>query len=75
MAPAPDFVPGGGYALPGLRSVRPAFNVFTTLAETAGAGGLKIPPVALPLTGATALCDLVARLSEAPAGLDNVYLI
>ncbi|OVJ03348.1 hypothetical protein B8032_12185 [Klebsiella pneumoniae] len=34
--------PGGGYALPGLRSVLPAFNLFTMLAETAGVGGLKI---------------------------------
>ena len=44
-------MPGGGCALPGLRFVRPAVNVFTALD----------PPVALPLTGATALCDLVAR--------------
>ncbi|KZQ49021.1 hypothetical protein A3N43_04560 [Klebsiella aerogenes] len=44
-------MPGGGCALPGLRFVRPAFNVFTTLD----------PPVALPLTGDTALRDLVAR--------------
>ncbi|MBW5967955.1 hypothetical protein DMT40_13315 [Klebsiella variicola] len=29
-------------ALPDLRSLRPAFNVFTTLAETTSAGGLKI---------------------------------
>ena len=35
-------LPGGGYALPGLRSVRPVFNLFTVLAETAGVGGLKI---------------------------------
>ncbi len=41
-------------------SVRPAVNLFTMQAETAGVGGLK-SPVALPLTGATALCDLVAR--------------
>ncbi|RFS96626.1 hypothetical protein CH426_07815 [Klebsiella aerogenes] len=34
--------PGSGYALPGLRSERPAFYLFTTLAETAGVGGLKI---------------------------------
>ncbi|MBK1471387.1 hypothetical protein F8C70_10980 [Klebsiella aerogenes] len=32
-----------------------------SLIYTAGVGGLKIPPVALSLTGATALCDLVAR--------------
>jgi hypothetical protein len=47
------FLPDGGCALSGLRSVRPAFNLFTMLTETAR--------VALPLTGATALCDLVAR--------------
>ncbi|ALK15926.1 hypothetical protein D4N06_05025 [Klebsiella pneumoniae] len=35
-------MPGGGFALPGLRSVRPAFNLFTVLAETAVVGGLKI---------------------------------
>ncbi|OWP38495.1 hypothetical protein CEG88_22600 [Klebsiella aerogenes] len=35
-------MPGGGYALPGLPFVRPAFNLFTTLDE-AGVGGLKIP--------------------------------
>ncbi|KPS33236.1 hypothetical protein DMS80_21215 [Klebsiella variicola] len=35
-------MPGGGFALPGLRSVRPVFNLFTVLAETAGVGGLKI---------------------------------
>ena len=35
-------VPGGGYALPGLEFVRPVVNFFTSLAETAGAGGLKI---------------------------------
>ena len=35
-------VPGGGYALPGLEFVRPVVNLFTSLAETAGAGGLKI---------------------------------
>ncbi|OZZ57784.1 hypothetical protein CDA35_14455, partial [Klebsiella pneumoniae] len=29
-------------ALPDLRFLRPAFNVFTALAETAGVGGLKI---------------------------------
>ncbi|TBQ54724.1 hypothetical protein EXT84_07810, partial [Klebsiella quasipneumoniae subsp. similipneumoniae] len=28
--------------LPDLRFVRPAVNLFTSLAETAGAGGLKI---------------------------------
>ncbi|STW40595.1 Uncharacterised protein [Klebsiella pneumoniae] len=38
------FLPDGGCALSGLRSVRPAFY----LAQT---------PVALPLTGATALRD------------------
>ncbi|WP_204269734.1 hypothetical protein, partial [Klebsiella michiganensis] len=47
-------------ALSGLRSVRPAFNLIIVLAETAGSNGLKTP-VALPLTGATALCGLVAR--------------
>ncbi len=35
-------VPGGGYALPGLEFVRPVVNLFTSLAQTAGAGGLKI---------------------------------
>ena len=35
-------MPGGGYALPGLQFVRPVVNLFTSLAETAGAGGLKI---------------------------------
>ncbi|MFW4194325.1 hypothetical protein ACKLKD_12385, partial [Klebsiella sp. 10982] len=40
--------------------VRPAFNLFTMLAETAGIGDLKTPGGA-GLTGATALCDLVAR--------------
>ncbi len=54
------FLPDGGCALSGLRSVRPAFNLLTMLTETAGVGGLKTP-VALLLTGATALCDLVAR--------------
>ncbi|SVM70114.1 Uncharacterised protein [Klebsiella pneumoniae] len=36
------FVPGGGCDLPGLRSVRLVVNLFTIVAETAGAGGLKI---------------------------------
>ncbi|MBN0056011.1 hypothetical protein JTL73_33730, partial [Pseudomonas aeruginosa] len=44
------FLPDGGCALSGLRSVRPAFNLASN------------PPVALPLTGATALHDLVARI-------------
>ncbi|RWT59565.1 hypothetical protein DN589_02825 [Klebsiella quasipneumoniae subsp. similipneumoniae] len=35
-------MPGGGCALSGLRLVRPAINLFTIVAETAGAGGLKI---------------------------------
>ena len=35
-------VPDGGCALPGLEFVRPVVNFFTSLAETAGAGGLKI---------------------------------
>ncbi len=35
-------MPGGGYALPGLEFVRPVVNLFTSLAETAGADGLKI---------------------------------
>ncbi len=35
-------VPDGGCALPGLEFVRPVVNLFTSLAETAGAGGLKI---------------------------------
>ncbi|QDK12208.1 hypothetical protein ES159_00825 [Klebsiella aerogenes] len=46
--------------LPGLRSVRPAFNLFTMLAETAAVGGLKIAET-LPAV-------LVARLSAAQAG-------
>ena len=37
------FLPDGGCALSGLRSVRPAFNLFTMLTETAGVGGLKPP--------------------------------
>jgi hypothetical protein len=41
-------------ALSDLRSVRPAVNFFTTLADTTGA----LPP---PGGAATALCDLVAR--------------
>ncbi len=36
------FMPGGGCALPGLRSVRPVVNLFTIVAETAGTDGLKI---------------------------------
>uniref|UniRef100_UPI003F55A825 hypothetical protein n=1 Tax=Klebsiella aerogenes TaxID=548 RepID=UPI003F55A825 len=36
------FLPDGGCALSGLPFVRPAFNFFTTLDETAGVGGLKI---------------------------------
>ncbi|HBY4802806.1 TPA: hypothetical protein MIV00_21375, partial [Klebsiella pneumoniae] len=36
------FVPGGSCDLPGLRSVRLVVNLFTIVAETAGAGGLKI---------------------------------
>ena len=39
----PFFCRVAAYALPDLRSVRPAFNLFTTLADTAGAGDLKIP--------------------------------
>ncbi|PLC37629.1 hypothetical protein C0Q87_11080 [Klebsiella aerogenes] len=35
-------MPDGGCALSGLPFVRPAFNFFTTLDETAGADGLKI---------------------------------
>ena len=54
------FLPDGGCALSGLRSVRPAFNLFTMLTETPVLAASK-PPVALLLTGATALCDLVAR--------------
>ncbi len=37
------FLPDGGCALSGLRSVRPAFYLFTMLTETAGVGGLKTP--------------------------------
>ncbi len=52
------FLPDGGCALSGLRSVRPAFNLASN------------PPVALPLTGATALHDLVARRRRnAPPGI------
>ena len=36
------FLPDGGCALSVLRSVRPAVNLFTIVAETAGADGLKI---------------------------------
>ncbi|PAX39953.1 hypothetical protein CLI87_03740, partial [Klebsiella pneumoniae] len=35
-------MPGGGCDLPGLRSVRLVVNLFTIVAETGGAGGLKI---------------------------------
>ncbi|HBX5739114.1 TPA: hypothetical protein MI493_10845 [Klebsiella pneumoniae] len=38
----PFFCRGAANALPDLRFLRPAFNVFTALAETAGVGGLKI---------------------------------
>ncbi len=48
------FLPDGGCALSGLRSVRPAFNLFTMLTETPVLAASK-PPVALLLTGATAL--------------------
>ncbi|STU12820.1 Uncharacterised protein [Klebsiella pneumoniae] len=37
------FLPDGGCALSGLRSVRPAFNLLTMLTETAGVGGFKTP--------------------------------
>ncbi|HBX5404390.1 TPA: hypothetical protein MH636_17455 [Klebsiella pneumoniae] len=46
------FLPGGGCALPGLRSVRPAFNLASN------------PPVA-PLTGASPVCSL---RHESPPG-------
>ncbi|PAW16154.1 hypothetical protein CKJ89_09355 [Klebsiella pneumoniae] len=35
-------MPGGGSRLAGIRFVRPAVNLFTIVAETAGADGLKI---------------------------------
>ncbi|AWL55292.1 hypothetical protein DKC09_08835 [Klebsiella quasipneumoniae] len=35
-------MPGGGCALPGLGFLRPVVNLFTMVAETAGADGLKI---------------------------------
>ncbi len=38
-----------------LQSVRPAFNLFTMLAETAGAGDLKTPGGAAAYRGYTAL--------------------
>ncbi|PNY57482.1 hypothetical protein C2M19_01045, partial [Klebsiella pneumoniae] len=37
-----DFVPGGGCRLTRPTFVRPVVNLFTFLAETAGADGLKI---------------------------------
>ncbi|EIW8708898.1 TPA: hypothetical protein MH691_06500 [Klebsiella pneumoniae] len=52
--------PGGGYALPGLRSVLPAFNLFTMLAETAGVGGLKIAETYLAGRGSPHGCGLRA---------------
>ncbi|HBX5277945.1 TPA: hypothetical protein MH395_25735 [Klebsiella pneumoniae] len=42
-------------ALPGLRSARPAFNVFTMLTETAGVGGLKTPGDAAAYRGYSAV--------------------
>ena len=57
------FMPDGGInALSGLRSVRPAFNLFTMLAETAGVGGLKIPG------GAAAYRGYSAEAIRFPAG-------
>ena len=49
------FLPDGGCALSGLRSVRPAFNVFTMLTETAGVGGLKTPGGAAAYRGYSAV--------------------
>ncbi|PHZ78186.1 hypothetical protein CQB04_23225 [Klebsiella pneumoniae] len=57
------FLPDGGCALSGLRSVRPAFNLFTMLTETAGVGGLKTPVA--PLTGASPVRSL---RHESPPG-------
>ncbi|CAM4464223.1 hypothetical protein SK44_02375 [Klebsiella aerogenes] len=52
----PAFMPDGGInALSGLRSVRPTFNLFTMLAETAGVGGLKIPGGAAAYRGYSAV--------------------
>ena len=42
-------------ALPGLPGVRPAVNVFITLAETNGAGELKIPGGAVAYRGYSVL--------------------
>ncbi|AVO77149.1 hypothetical protein AM459_08320 [Klebsiella pneumoniae] len=42
-------------ALPGLRSARPAFNLFTMLTETAGVGGLKTPGGAAAYRGYSAV--------------------
>ena len=49
------FLPDGGCALSGLRSVRPAFNLFTMLTETAGVGGLKTPGGAAAYRGYSAV--------------------
>ena len=49
------FLPDGGCALSGLRSVRPAFNLFTMLTETAGVGGLKPPGGAAAYRGYSAV--------------------
>ncbi|HBW2275149.1 hypothetical protein L1C29_10190 [Klebsiella pneumoniae] len=48
------FLPDGGCALSGLQSVRPAFNLFTMLTETAGVGGLKPPGGAAAYRGYSA---------------------
>ncbi|HEJ0123078.1 hypothetical protein PIG67_07655 [Klebsiella aerogenes] len=66
------FAPDGGCALSGLPFVGPAINYSPRW--------LKLPrlvaaksPVALPLTGATALCDLVARTrrNAPPPGMSD----
>ncbi|OZZ90865.1 hypothetical protein CDA39_25145 [Klebsiella pneumoniae] len=56
-------MPGGGSALPGIRFVRPAVNLFTIVAETAGADGLKIAETFPEGRG-----SLQARASAAPPG-------
>ncbi|HID3663039.1 TPA: hypothetical protein ACXEYZ_005648, partial [Klebsiella pneumoniae] len=51
------------HALPGIRFVRPAVNLFTIVAETAGADGLKIAETFPEGRG-----SLQARASAAPPG-------
>ncbi|RJS95990.1 hypothetical protein CK508_023995 [Klebsiella pneumoniae] len=51
------------HALPGIRFMRPAVNLFTIVAETAGADGLKIAETFPEGRG-----SLQARASAAPPG-------